>query len=221
MPGSLVGDIVVDPRETMDTPRSAPSDLRAAVRVSVASVVWTIATGAAAIAVGIADGILVLVVFGVTGSLDAVGSAALALHFRHALKHEVISESRERIALRIVSGGLIFIGVVTVIESTRRLVAEVPGHGSPVGTGIAVSSILVLMVLSVTKRRIAARLSSRALRADGWLSATGAGLGAITVAGSLAGDTYVWLDPVAALVIAIVASAVGVAALRREEKELR
>jgi divalent metal cation (Fe/Co/Zn/Cd) transporter len=206
----------------MSTPKpfDSPADLRAAVRVSVVSVAWTLATSAAAIVAGIVDHTLVLLVFGLTGLLDAVGSAALTLHFRHALKHERVSEERERVALRIVSAGLLVIGVSTTVESVRRLIGNAPGHGSSVGTAIVATSLVVLALLTVAKRRAAVRVSSRALWADSWLSATGIGLSAITIAGVVAGKGRGWVDPVAALVVAAAAGAVGVAALRSEEKEL-
>ena len=60
----------------MSTPNNLPSPehLRAAFRVSVLSVTWTIAASATAIVSGIVAHALVLVVFGLTGVLDAAGS---------------------------------------------------------------------------------------------------------------------------------------------------
>jgi divalent metal cation (Fe/Co/Zn/Cd) transporter len=198
------------------------SDLRAGIRVSVLSIAWTVAGSAAAIATGIVDGSLVLIVFGLTGLLDAAGSLTLALHFRHALAHEAVSERRERIALHVVSAGLIAVGVSTVAESLRRLIVGGVARHSSVGIAIAAASALVLPVLTVRKRVVAGRLESDALRADGWLSATGAVLAMIAVAGSILAPRpgLAWIDPAAALVIAAAAAAIGVAALRREESAL-
>ena len=79
---------------------ATPGHLRAGVRVSIVSIVWTAAASGAAIAIGIAGHSLVLVAFGATGVLDAAGSATLLVHFRHALRHEAFSAAHERLALR-------------------------------------------------------------------------------------------------------------------------
>ena len=60
----------------------APEDLRAGLRVSALSIGWTLSSSTAAVAIGMTAGSLVLVAFGLTGVLDAVGSATLVVHFR-------------------------------------------------------------------------------------------------------------------------------------------
>jgi divalent metal cation (Fe/Co/Zn/Cd) transporter len=204
----------------MNTPSSA--DLQAGLRVSQISVVWTATVCTAAVVTGVIDGSLVLIAFGLTGLLDGAGSIVLVLHFRHTLAHTAISSTREQLALRVVSIGLIAIGVSTVLESTRRLVVNEAGHGSAIGIGIASASAVVLAVLAVTKLRIAKRLPSDALRADGLLSATGAALALIAVVGVAltSGSAPVWIDPVAALFVACFGAIVGLIELRREEIRL-
>src|SRR5262245_16580758 len=100
-----------------------PSDhLHAGVRVSAVSIVWTVVASTTAIVLGVEVGSLVLVVFGAAGLLDAAGSGSLVIHFRHALRHEAFSQRHERLALRLVTGGLVAVGALTAIESGRRLV---------------------------------------------------------------------------------------------------
>jgi len=196
--------------------------LRDGLRVSLASVIWSVTVCSAAVVAGAIDGSLVLIAFGVTGLLDGAGSLTLVLHFRHAMANDHVSSRRERLALRVVSVGLIAIGVSTIAESTRRLITHQAGHGSPVGVGIASASAVVLALLAVAKQRIARRVPSDALRADGWLSGTGAALAVVAVAGaalSLASDPK-WIDAAAALCVACVAAVVGVIELRREERTI-
>ena len=196
--------------------------LRAAFRVSATSVAWTVAASAAAIVAGIMAHALVLVVFGLTGVLDAAGSWALALHFKHALKHEAISPSRERLSLRIVSIGLVSIGLFAIEESTRRLIARSGARSSLVGIVITAVSIVALTVLTVRKRAIARRVKSGALWADSWLSATGAALAVIAVAGIASSSDHglYWVDPATALLVALLAATTGVGFLRQEEHSL-
>jgi divalent metal cation (Fe/Co/Zn/Cd) transporter len=180
--------------------------------------VWTTLSSTTAIALGIGAGSLVLVVFGAAGLLDAVGSVTLVVHFRHALRHEEFSQRHERLALRLVTGGLIAVGGLTAIESGRRLVEGVRPHAAAGGVVLAGASALVLGSLSRHKRRIAGHIPSRALLADGWLTATGALLAAVTVAGTglTAAFGWWWADPVAAAIVALGAVAIAVVMTRAE-----
>ncbi|MEY2420282.1 MAG: hypothetical protein QOI95_349 [Acidimicrobiaceae bacterium] len=180
--------------------------------MSVASLVWTVVSSVASVGVGIASNSLVLVAFGLTGALDSAGSAVLVAHFRHALHHEAFSERHERLALRVVTIGLVVVGTLTSGESVRRLVGSVHAESVPAGVALAATSAVVLAVLSSRKRRVAGVVASRALLADGWLSATGALLGVVTVIGTGLASAFDWwwVDPIAAAVVACGAVVAGV-----------
>ena len=192
---------------------TAPDHLKAGLRVSLLSIGWTLSSSVVAVAVGVGAGSVVLVAFGCSGLLDAAGSAALVTHFRHALRHEALSQRRERLALRVVTFGMLSVGVVTVVESVRRLLGGGASHAVPAGMVVAAVSVGVLAALSRTKRRVARRMPSRALLADGWLSATGCLMALVTVVGTGARSVFGWwwVDPVAALVVAC--GAIGVAVI--------
>jgi divalent metal cation (Fe/Co/Zn/Cd) transporter len=194
--------------------------LRAGRTLSIISLVWTVASSTAAIDVGVARSSLVLVAFGATGILDAVGSAALVLHFRHALRHEV-SERGERIALQAITVGLIVVGVVTAGVSVLRLVGAAHTETAPEGVALAAASAVVLAGLGARKRRVGASIPSGALVADGWVSTVGALLALVTLVGTAvnAALSWAWVDATAALVVAV--GAIGMAlALRRDADEL-
>jgi divalent metal cation (Fe/Co/Zn/Cd) transporter len=181
-----------------------PTDkLSAAVRVSIASIAWTMVANSASVGLGVAAGSVVLVAFGMTGLLDAAGSVALVVHFRHALHHEALSERHERISLHVITLGLATVGVVTLSASARRLAIHEGSSTSAIGIAIAAASILVLGVLAIRKHQVARRIASRPLHADGWLSATGCLLAFVTVTGSIlaARFDWWWADPAAAAVI--------------------
>lgn len=194
----------------------SPEHLRAGVRISTVSIAWTVVSSASAVALGVAAKSLVLLAFGLTGLLDAAGSATLVAHFRHALRHETFSERHERRSMRVVTTGLFVIGALTAVESTRRLINPEPSHAIPAGVVLAALSTAVLAGLFVCKRAIAGRIPSPALLADGWLSATGCLLAVVTVAGT--GDASVlkwwWADPVAALAVACLAIVIAVVMAR-------
>lgn len=168
------------------------------------------------ITLGLTHRVLSLMVFGLAGALDALGSATLVVHFRHALHHDELADHHERRAALVVNGGLLALGAVTLTESTRRLVLGDSGEQTTAGVVIAVAAIVVLSALAGWKIRIARGVGSNALRADGLLSATGALLAGVAIVGATLGtrEGLWWVDPVAALTIAVVAAAIGARELR-------
>lgn len=197
---------------------AAGPPIRHGLWVSSVSIVWTVAVSATEVALGFTHHILSLVVFGLAGALDAAGSATLVFHFRHALRHDELSDRHERIATRVVSTGLIALGLFTAIESTRRLFAGHGGRHTATGTLIAAASVGVLAGLAAVKQRVGRRVGSAALVADGWLSASGAVLAVVAVVGATFAsqpDRW-WLDPLSSLFIAVVAGGYGTVVMTRE-----
>jgi divalent metal cation (Fe/Co/Zn/Cd) transporter len=206
VPGSLVGGRFLVPHS-----RSAAGDLQSGLRVSVLSIGWTVVSSAVAIVSGITASDLVLVAFGCTGLLDAAGSTALVIHFRHALRHERFSERHERVAFLVVNTGLVVVALATAAESIQRLVSGTHGEASSVGMFTAAVSSVVLTFLARRKMVLGRSIPSHALFSDGMLSATGAVLAVVTVIGTaLISLGLWWADPVAALVVAAGALAVAV-----------
>lgn len=197
----------------------APSSHRvveAGLRVSLTSFAWTLVAGLGAVAIGVIGNSLVLIAFGVIGLLDAVGSGALIVHFRHSLRHEAVSERHERVSLRVITLGMATIGVATVADSSYRLASHPTGRSAPSGVALVGASVLVLAMLAHRKRRIAERIPSHALRADAWLSAMGSVLALFALVGTAleAGFGWWWIDPVAAIGVACGATALSVVLAR-------
>ena len=192
------------------------SVLRLLLRISIVSLAWTLVVGVYAITLGVTTGALTLASFGAIGLLDAAGSATLVVHFRHALRHERISERHERTAARVVTLGMGGVGVGTLVVSVIRLLAHGVAPSSRAGVGLAAVSVLVLSVLAKRKHAIARQVPSGALRADGWLSAMGAVRAAVTLVGTGLTTTFGWwwLDPVAAMGIAGCAVGLSIALAR-------
>jgi len=195
------------------------TDFHRGMRVSVLSIAWTIAASGTEVVLGITNHVLTLVVFGAAGLLDAAGSAALVAHFRHAIRHEAFSDRHEQIAARVIGTGLVGLGVITATQSIRKLTAasQSSPHQSAIGIAIAALSIAVLPMFAATKWRVGRRVGSDALVADGSLSASGAILAALALAGAALGtgngNGRWWVDPTAALVIAVIVSIYGVIVL--------
>jgi divalent metal cation (Fe/Co/Zn/Cd) transporter len=179
-------------------------ELRRAMRLSQFSAVWTTASSLVSLGIGAAVGSIVLVVFGAIGLLDAAGSLALVLHFRHLIDHARVSVAHERVAFLVINIGLVVVGAVTIVISALRLTGTHHHHDAAV-VGIVNAAIagIVLVPLSARKRSVGRALGDRSLVADGRLSATGAALAAITVAGTASDAIFDawWLDPIAAIAV--------------------
>jgi divalent metal cation (Fe/Co/Zn/Cd) transporter len=184
---------------------------RSAGRVSVLSAVWTVVASSAGIWVGIEFASLALIAFGVVGILDAAGSVTLALHFGVTNADRDRGDRVERVALAIITAGLVSVGVATAGVSVLHLVNGSAARQSDAGIAIAGASMAVLTLLALRKRWLAVRIPSHALLADSHLSAIGAVLAVVTLAGTVATSAgWTWADPAAALCVAVVAARLGV-----------
>jgi divalent metal cation (Fe/Co/Zn/Cd) transporter len=195
--------------------------VRSAWIVSLVSVVWTVAASSVAIALGIAGDSAVLVAFGAIGLVDALGSVALVYHFRHALRHDALSERLENVAHRVVVTGLFVVGAGAVIVGFVRLIVGSTGGSSNAGTALAAISLVALVVLSLRKQLLARLVGSDALLADGRLSGVGAMQAAVTLFGTAAASwfSWNWADALAASLVGLVAIGVALEALARQRRE--
>ena len=221
-PGSLVG---TKSEDGVTEPFMAPKpidSIRSGLRVSVASLLWTSAVGATSIAIGLVVASVVLVAFGAIELVDAAGSSALVIHFRHALRHEAISARREGIALRVVTIGMATIGVATAGESIERLASGAGAGHDHLGVLIAGISVPLLVAFAIRKRNVGRAIPSNALRADGWLSFAGALLALVTLAGTALQSAFGWwwIDSSAATVVAVGAIVLSVVLARGGERRV-
>jgi divalent metal cation (Fe/Co/Zn/Cd) transporter len=204
-PGRRVGTTTETPVHDRHDTFDFDGGIAAGLRISLLSLAWTVAAGAAAVAIGLASDSLVLIAFGALSLLDAAGSFALVVHFRHARKHERISTSHEALSLRVITVGMAVLGITTAGESVDHLISVSAGSANLAGIVLSAVSVVILTILGTTKRRIAPRIPSHALYSDGWLSTTGSLLALVTLAGTALFEIYSWwwLDPIASLVVAL------------------
>jgi divalent metal cation (Fe/Co/Zn/Cd) transporter len=189
-----------------------PDRLHDGLRISALSLGWTIVAGSAAVLIGLIGNSLALAAFGAVGLVDAVGSGALIRQFRRAIRLEAISPRDERVTLLVVSVGMALVGLATIADSAYRLDEHLKSRPSLPGIVLAAVSVLVLLALSVGKRRIARGIPSDALRADGWLSAVGALLATVALAGTAVVKVADWwsADPIAAIAVGGAAVALSI-----------
>ena len=195
-------------------PETRAADAAQGRRLEYFTLGWNVIEAAVAIGAGVVAGSIALVGFGADSVIESLSGAVLLWR----LQTHVADERRERRALQLVGGSFLLLAGYVAFESGRDLFQREPPETSLVGIGLAVASLVVMPLLARAKRRLAARLDSRALAADSrqtdlcaWLSAIllgGLGLNALW--------GWWWADPVAARVMVPIIAREGWTALRGE-----
>jgi divalent metal cation (Fe/Co/Zn/Cd) transporter len=192
------------------------ADLRHALWLSALSIVWSGVVGSIAVVVALATGSLSLLGFGADAVIDAVASIVLVWRFMVEARQPHRADRVEQAAERAVGLALILLALYLAVGAVRALAAQDHPATSTVGLALLMASVLILPPLAIAKNRVAARLSSGALRADSVLTAVAAVLAAISLASLVASDRLGlwWADAVAALVVSVIVVREGWGSIR-------
>jgi divalent metal cation (Fe/Co/Zn/Cd) transporter len=193
-------------------------DARAGRRLEYFTLGWNSSEALVAIIAGIVAGSIALIGFGVDSLIESFSGLILLWRLQ---QHER-DERRERIALKLVGGSFLLLAAYVAVDAAKSLFAHEPPRESIVGIVLAALSLAVMPLLARAKRRVAARLHSRALHADSRQTDICAYLSAILLLGlglnALFG--WWWADPVAALIMVPIIAQEGIESFRGERCEL-
>jgi divalent metal cation (Fe/Co/Zn/Cd) transporter len=193
--------------------KDSAADIRAGRQIEYVSLAWTSMEALGGIMAGVLAGSIALIGFGADSVIEAASSAILLWRLNHEF-----GEQRERTALRLIGVGFLLLAVYVGGEAIESLVKHQPPSVSYFGIAFSALCLMVMPLLARAKRRVAARLNSRALKADSRQSSICAYLAAILLCGlalnALLG--WWWADPVAALVMLPIIIKEGVEAVRGE-----
>jgi divalent metal cation (Fe/Co/Zn/Cd) transporter len=193
--------------------------LRRALFLSAISIVWSGVIGAIAVYTALATGSLSLLGFGVDAGIDALASVALVWRFRVEAREPERARRVEHAAERVLGLALMALAAYLIVASVRSLIAQAHPEPSGLAFSLLLASVVVLPPLAVAKYRVAARLASRALRADSLLTGVAgllAAIGLLSLAASELLDWW-WADATAAIVVALVVVREGWASLTLAE----
>ena len=167
--------------------------------------------GLVSLAAGLIAGSVSLVGFGLDSLIEVTSGAALLWRLHHDL-NEARREAVERITVRIVGWCFAGLALYVTVDSGWTLVQHQKPERSLPGIVIAVVSVIVMPLLASAKRRVAADLSSAAMKADSKQADFCAYLAAILLAGLLLNAVlgWWWADPVAGLVMVPIIAKEGV-----------
>ncbi|MGK8553197.1 cation transporter [Nocardia amamiensis] len=152
-----------------------------------------------------------LIGFGLDSVIEVSSAAAVAWQFAGR-----DPEAREKIALRIIAFSFFALALYVTVDSVRALLGVGEAQHSPIGIALAAASLVVMPVLSAAQRRAGRELGSASAVADSKQTLLCTYLSAVLLAGLLLNSLFgwSWADPIAALVIAVIAIKEGVNAWR-------
>ncbi|NMN99564.1 hypothetical protein FGL95_31560 [Nocardiaceae bacterium YC2-7] len=152
-----------------------------------------------------------LIGFGLDSVIEVTSAAAVAWQFAGR-----DPEAREKVALRIIAFSFFALALYVTIDSVRALAGFGEAAHSPIGIGLAAVSLAVMPVLSFAQRRAGRELGSLSAVADSKQTLLCTYLSAVLLVGLLLNALFgwSWADPIAALVIAVIAVKEGLNAWR-------
>ena len=171
--------------------------LRAGRRLEYFTLGWNLTEAAVAVGAGVFAGSIALIGFGVDSLIESLSGGILLWR----LQWTKTDESRERLAHRLVGFSFFLLALYVAFEGAKSLLRHEKPETSVVGIVLSVVSLIVMPLLARAKRRVAAKIDSRALYADSRQTDICAYLSAILLGGLLLNVLFGWwwADPIAAL----------------------
>ena len=170
-------------------------------RLQYFTIVWNSLEALVAVVSGLMAGSISLVGFGFDSLIEVTSGAVV--RWRMHLDHPERRERAERVSLRIVGGCFVSLAVYIAVDAIKSLYEhEQPTRSIP-GIVLAIVSLIVMPLLSRSKRRVGKELNSGAMQADATQTEFCTYLSAILLFGlatnSLLG--WWWADSAAALIM--------------------
>ncbi|MFI5846947.1 cation transporter [Micromonospora chalcea] len=178
-----------------------------------ATITYNVIEAVVAIGAGTVASSTALIGFGLDSVVEVASAAAVAWQFAGP-----DPQARERVALRVIAVSFFALAAYVTVEAVRALLGGAEAAHSPVGLALAGLSVIVMPVLSAAQRRAGRELGSRSAVADSKQTLLCTYLSVVLLVGLALNGLFgwSWADPVAALVIAVVAVREGRDAWRGE-----
>jgi divalent metal cation (Fe/Co/Zn/Cd) transporter len=167
-----------------------------------ATITYNVIEAVVAITAGHMSSSTALIGFGLDSVIEVSSAAAVAWQFSAP-----DPGTREKVALRIIAVSFFALAAYVAVESGRALLSADRAEHSTVGLVLAALSLAIMPVLSAAQRRAGRELGSASAVADSKQTLLCTYLSAVLLVGLAVNSLFGWwwADPVAALVIAVVA----------------
>ncbi|MCX4965821.1 cation transporter [Streptomyces sp. NBC_00654] len=170
-----------------------------------ATLTYNVIEAIVAITAGTLASSTALVGFGLDSVIEVSSAAAVAWQF--SARDHTVREAREQTTLRIIAVSFFALAVYVGADAVRALAGTAEADRSIPGIVIAALSLAIMPFLSAAQRRAGRELGSASAVADSKQTLLCTYLSAVLLVGLVLNATpgWSWADPVAALVIAVVA----------------
>ncbi|MFE2093271.1 cation transporter [Streptomyces sp. NPDC059460] len=174
-----------------------------------ATIAYNVIEAIVAIIAGTIASSTALIGFGLDSVIEVSSAAAVAWQFSatgHAAR-----EAREKTTLRIIAVSFFALALYVTVDSVRALTGTGEADHSVPGIVLAALSLAIMPFLSAAQRKAGRELGSASAVADSKQTLLCTYLSAVLLVGLLANLTlgWSWADPIAALVIAVIAAKEG------------
>lgn len=190
---------------------------RRARALSWASLVWMTVEGVVGLIAGVDANALSVVVWAASSFVEGLASIIVIWRFTGS---RTLSERSEHVAQRLVAGSFLLLIPFFVYEAIRRLIVGSDTTSSTLGIAVTASAIVLMPLLGVTKLKLGQRLGSDATAGEGiqnLMCAAQAAAALIALVGASAGLSVI--DPIAALVVAAIATTESVKLWHGEQED--
>ncbi|MFC4376092.1 cation diffusion facilitator family transporter [Nocardia halotolerans] len=167
-----------------------------------ATILYNVLEAAIALSEGVRVSSTALIGFGLDSVIEVSSAAAVAWQFAGP-----DPQARERVALRVIATSFFALAAYVAFDAIRALFGDGEAQPSPVGIVLAAVSLAVMPVLSLAQRRAGRELGSASAVADSKQTLLCTYLSAVLLVGLVLNSVFgwSWADPIAALVIAVIA----------------
>ncbi|WP_198358376.1 cation transporter [Streptomyces fildesensis] len=170
-----------------------------------ATITYNVIEAVVAITAGTIASSTALVGFGLDSVIEVSSAAAVAWQF--SARDHAVREAREKTTLRIIAISFFALATYVAIDAVRALTSTGEADRSIRGIAIAALSLAIMPFLSAAQRRAGRELGSASAVADSKQTLLCTYLSAVLLVGLALNATlgWTWADPIAALVIAVIA----------------
>ncbi|MFC4127018.1 cation transporter [Nocardia rhizosphaerae] len=167
-----------------------------------ATITYNVLEAIIALAEGTRVSSAALIGFGLDSVIEVSSAAAVAWQFAGR-----DPAAREKVALRIIAFSFFALACYVTVDAVRALFGAGEAAHSPIGIALAAASLVVMPFLSAAQRKAGRELGSASAVADSKQTLLCTYLSAVLLVGLLLNALlgWSWADPIAALVIAVIA----------------
>jgi divalent metal cation (Fe/Co/Zn/Cd) transporter len=175
-------------------------------RLQWATIVWNVAEVFITFGLGIAAGSLALIAFGLDSLIEVFASLVVLWHMGPAAPEDKVA--RDHRARRLVAVAFCVLAAYLMIAAVRSLWVGDEPDSSPIGIAYLAVTAAVMFALARAKRRVGRRLESEPFLAEASMTFLDGCL-AVAILTALALNAVLdwwWADPLAALIVSMVAA---------------